>query len=308
MYAWPMRYRAVCETPARGPLLIAAALVCLGALILPRSLAAQWVKYPTADVPRRADGSVNMAAPTPRLGNGRPDFSGIWAAGERYVPDQHQLTPDQVETRRGQRNSKDDKPVDPGEINGGRQMSDIGIDLPGGLPYQPWLASLVKERTANKAIDDPHVRCLPDNFLRAYELPHALKFVQTPNLLVMLNEMNTGYRQVFTDGRPLPKDPVPSWQGYSSGKWSGDTLVIDTIGLRDDTWIDWNGSVVTERAKVREEMRRPDFGHLEVRVTVEDAKAYTKPWTVLLKQRIVIDTELIDEICLENERSLKHLK
>jgi len=180
-------------------------------------------------------------------------------------------------------------------------MRDIGVDI-GGLPYQPWLIPIVKERTANEAIDDPHIRCLPDNFLRAYGLPHLLKFVHTSQLLVVLNEMNAGYRQVFTDGRPLPKDPNPSWQGYSSANWSGDTLVIDTIGLRDDTWIDWNGSVLTEAAKVREEIRRPDFGHLEIRVTVDDPKAYTKPWTVTLKQRIVVDAELIDEICLENEK------
>jgi hypothetical protein len=120
--------------------------------------------------------------------------------------------------------------------------------------------------------------------------------------------MNAGYRQVFTDGRPLPQDPTPSWQGYSSGKWAGDTLVIDTIGVRDDTWIDWNGGVVTEQAKIREEIRRPDFGRLEIRVTVDDSKAYTKPWTVTLKQRIVVDAELIDEICLENEKSFKHLE
>ena len=176
------------------------------------------------------------------------------------------------------------------------------------LPYQPWLVPIVKKRTDNLAIDDPHIRCLPDNFLRAYGLPHLLKFVHTPNLLVTLNEMNAGYRQVFTDARPLPKDPAPSWQGYSSGKWSGDTLVIDTIGVRDDTWIDWNGSVLTEAAKVREQMRRPDFGNLEIQVTVDDPKAYTKPWMVTLKERIVVDAELIDEICVENEQSLKHLK
>ena len=126
------------------------------------------------------------------------------------MPDQHQLHPAQAVTRRDQQDSADDKPVDPGEINGGRQMSDIGIDLPGGLPYQPWLAALVKQRTENRGIDDPHVRCLPDNFVRAYELPHALKFVHNPGLLVMLNEMNAGYRQVFTEGRPLPRDPTPS--------------------------------------------------------------------------------------------------
>jgi hypothetical protein len=204
--------------------------------------------------------------------------------------------------------ASDDKPGDPRAITASRQMSNIGVDIPGGLPYQPWLIPIVKERTANLAIGDPHIRCLPDNFLRAYGLPHLLKFVHSPGLLVVLNEMNAGYRQVFTDARPLPVDPAPSWQGYSSAKWSGDTLVVDTIGLRDDTWIDWNGSVLTESAKVREQIRRPDFGHLEVVVTVDDPKAYTKPWTVTLKQKIVVDTELIDEICLENEKFLEHLK
>ena len=110
-----------------------------------------------------------------------------------------------------------------------------------------------------------------------------------------------------THGR-CPKIRHPSWQGYSSAKWSGDTLVIDTIGMRDDTWIDWNGSVLTESAKVREQIRRPDFGHLEIQVTVDDPKAYTKPWTVTIKERLIVDTELIDEICLENEQSLKHMK
>jgi hypothetical protein len=96
--------------------------------------------------------------------------------------------------------------------------------------------------------------------------------------------------------------------GYSSAKWSGDTLVVDTIGLRDDSWIDWQGSVVTERAKVREEIRRPDFGHLEIHLTVDDPRAYTQPWTVTIKERLIADAELIDEICLENERSLQHMK
>jgi hypothetical protein len=134
-----------------------------------------------------------------------------------------------------------------------------------------------------------------------------LKFVHTPDLLVVLNEMNAGYRQVFTDGRSLPEDPTPSWQGYSSATWSGDTLVIDTIGVRDDTWIDWNGSILTEAARVREEIRRLDFGHLEVRVTVDDPRAYSEPWTVTLRQRIVVDAELIDEICLENEQFVERM-
>ena len=275
--------------------LVTIALFILGTPFASDHLAAQWVKYPTAGAPRKADGKVDMAASSPRMADGKPDFSGIWTTAE-------------PNRRPGVSTGGDERHGDASAIAGSRQMSDIGVDLPGGLPYQPWLVPIVKERTANLAIDDPHIRCLPDNFLRAYGLPHLLKFVHSPNLLVVLNEMNAGYRQVFTDARPLPEDPTPSWQGYSSARWSGDTLVIDTIGLRDDTWIDWNGSVLTEAAKVREQIRRPDFGHLEIQVTVDDPKAYTKPWTVLIKERLIADTELIEEVCLENERSLKHMK
>ncbi len=270
-------------------------------------LPAQWFNYPTASVPRKADGKVNMAAAAPRLANGKPDLSGIWTTAEPNRRIEGLSSPKQKPGPRDPQPA-DDTPADPGAITASRQMANLGVDLPGGLPYQPWLVPLVKERTDNLAKDDPHIKCLPDNFLRAYGLPHLLKFVHTPGLLVVLNEMNAGYRQVFTDGRPLPEDPTPSWQGYSTAQWSGDTLVIDTIGVRDDTWIDWNGSVLTQAGKVREQMRRPDFGHLEIQVTVDDPKAYTRPWTVTLKERIVVDAELIDEICIEGEQSLKHMK
>jgi hypothetical protein len=292
-------------TERRGVL---CALVILGLPFASIHLAAQWVHYPTAGVPRKADGKVDLSAAAPRLADGKPDFSGIWMTGEPNMPQPGALSSPKEAASSRQPQNPGDNAGDQSNIRASRQMANIGVDLPGGLPYQPWLVPIVKERTDNLAKDDPHIRCLPDNFLRAYGLPHLLKFVHTPNLLVVLNEMNAGYRQVFTDARPLPDDPTPSWQGYSSGKWSGDTLVIDTIGLRDDTWIDWVGSVVTQAAKVREQIRRPDFGHLEIQVTVDDPKAYTKPWTVTLKQRIVVDTDLIDEICLENEQSLQHMK
>ena len=255
-------------------------------------LAAQWLHNPTPGVPRKADGKVNMTAPAPRMVNGKPDLSGLWMTAE---------------TNRPARAPVSDEAGDQTNITASRHMKDIGVDLPGGLPYQPWLIPIVKERTANEALDDPHIRCLPDNFLRAYGLPHLLKFVHSPQLLVVLNEMNAGYRQVFTDARALPDTPAPSWQGYSSAKWDGDTLVVDTIGMRDDTWIDWNGSVVTEAAKIREEIRRLDFGHIEIKATVDDPKGYTKPWTVTLRQRVVVDAELIDEVCLENEQFVKRM-
>jgi hypothetical protein len=268
---------------------------------------AQWFHYPTPGVPRKAGGKIDMTAPAPRMADGKPDFSGIWTTAEPNVRRAGELSSPKAVTT-GRVPQAEQTPGDPGNITASRQMANLGVDLPGGLPYQPWLVPIVKERTDSLAKADPHIRCLPDNFVRAYGLPHLLKFVHTPSLLVMLNEMNAGYRQVFMDGRPLPKDPTPSWQGYSSAKWSGDALVIDTNGLRDDTWIDWNGSVVTESAKIREQIRRPDFGHLEIQVTVDDPKAYTKPWTVTLKERIVVDTELVDEICQENEQSLQHMK
>ena len=286
MYPAPMRSLSGSRCVAA---MFAAALAVVSGSLASTPLSAQWVRYPTAGVPRLADGTVNMSAPAPRMADGKPDLSGTW-------------TSDEVDPRRP------GVPPNPRDATTSRRMINIGVDLPGGLPYQPWLAAIVKERIANNAKDDPHVRCLPDNFLRSYGMPHLLKFVHKPDLLVVLNEWNAGYRQVYTDARPFPEDPVPSWQGYSSAKWSGDTLVIDTIGLRDDSWVDWNGSVVTEAGKVREQIRRPDLGHLEIEVTVDDPKAYTRPWTVTIKERLIVDAELIDEICLENEKSLQHMK
>ena len=177
----------------------------------------------------------------------------------------------------------------------------------GRPPLQPWAAEQVKTQTEQNSRDNPHARCMPDTFVRLYGLPHMQKFVQTPGLLVMLDELNAGYRQVFTDRRPLPNDPQPSWQGYSSGRWVGDTLVVESIGFRDSLWLDIVGSPMTAAAKVRERIRRPDFGHLEVEVTVEDPRAYTRPWTVTMKQAIALNLDLVDEICLENEKSTQRM-
>jgi hypothetical protein len=274
------------------PKTIISSAVVLVALTWPSIAAAQWLKYPTAGVPKTAGGTPNLTAPAPRTPDGHPDFTGIWLTADTFCP-----------------NNKDPEVLVCGpELPMGTRGINFGFGMPGGLPYQPWLAALVKERIANNAKDDPHVRCMPDTFLRAYSLPHLLKFVQTPALLVMMNEMNAGYRQVFLDGRALPDDPMPSWQGYSTAKWQGDTLVITSAGFRDDLWIDWNGSMIMSDAKVQEKIRRPDYGHLEAEVTIDDPKAYTKPWTVTLHQRIALNTELVDEICVENEKSAQRMK
>jgi hypothetical protein len=277
--------------------------VAFGILAGSGTVGAQWFTYPSPGAPRTASGDVNLSAATPRLANGRPDLSGVWMTAEPAcvirgtmpVSELRKLIPPTLKC-----------PVRTASFS--RQSINLGIDMPDGLPYQPWAAKLVDERTANQAIDDPHIRCLPDHFVRAYGLPHYLKFVQTAGLLVMLNEYNGVYRQVFTDGRPLPADPNPSWQGYSTGRWDADTLIVDTIGFRDDTWIDWGGSVITSAATVRERIRRPDFGHLEIEITVDDPKAYTRPWSVTLRQQFAPDTELIDEICAEGEKFARQLK
>jgi hypothetical protein len=266
-------------------------MVLAGALAAP--LSAQWIHYPTAGVPKTAAGLPNLSARPPRTADGKPDLSGMWAAKTNPLG-----CPKMMQDDRGECIEKD--ALVPQTIN-------IAAGLPGGLPYQPWAADLMKQRLRDEWKDDPHARCLPPNFPRAYTLPHIQKFVQVPGLLIILDEFNASYRQVFTDGRPLPVDPQPSWNGYSTGKWEGDTLVVKSIGFRDDLWLDNVGNPLTEAAKLTERFRRPNYGSLEIEVTVDDAKAYTKPWTVNLKQSIVLDTEMLDEICLENEKSVQHL-
>jgi len=202
-------------------------------------------------------------------------------------------------------------------IEKGLGIGDVSLGLPrqainiadglAGLPYTPWAAALMKERAPTAGTQDPHSKCLPPNFPRSYALPHIQKFIQTAGLVVILDEFNASFRQIFTDDRPLPVDPQPSWNGYSSGRWEGDTLIVQTNGFRDDLWLDMRGNPLTSAAKVTERFRRPDFGHLEIEVTVDDPKAYTKPWTVKFRQTIVLDTELVDEICLENEKSMQHM-
>ena len=248
----------------------------------------QWVHYRAADVPRKADGTADLTAPAPRLPGGKPDFSGIW----------HTAVVNQCDPKTGQFCGNT-------EIGGSPLALDLGRDLRGGLPYQPWAAQLVKQRFSK---DDPHVRCLPDNPPRTWVMPHLTKALHTPRELVLLYEVNAMYRQIFIDGRPQPDDPTPTWNGYSTATWDGDTLIVQTKGFRDDLWIDMNGAPMTNSATMTERLRRPNYGTLEVQLTVDDPKVYTRPWTVSMKQEIMPDTELIDEFCLENEKSWQHMQ
>jgi hypothetical protein len=252
----------------------------------------QWLHYPTEGVPRKPDGTPNLTAPAPRLPDGKPDFSGIWRPGRRP-----QCMPE------------------PGvfiecgtEIGGSPLVRNIGGNMPGGLPYQPWAAELVKVRTAEDSVDDPHVRCLPDNPPRPWGLPHLTKAVHTPKLLVLLYEVNAMYRQIFIDGRPFPDDMNPTWNGYSTAKWEGDTLVVQTAGFRNDLWLDMAGSPMSDAAKMTERIQRPSFGTLELEITIDDPKVYTRPWTIKMSQSLMVDTELMDEFCLENEKSFERMQ
>jgi len=265
--------------------------VLIAVLSVP-ALSAQWLRHPTEGVPRRADGSPDLTAPAPRLPDGKPDLSGIWHAAnpDRCVPGSGAF-------------------IECGsEIGGSPLGGNLGRNLPGGLPYQPHAAQLAKARRADDSRDDPHVRCLPDNPPRMWTLPHLTRAIHTPKLLALLYEVNAMYRQIHIDGRPLPTDPTPGWNGYSTARWDGDTLVVQTAGFRDDLWIDTGGSPMSDVAKMTERIRRPNYGTLDIEVTIDDPKNYTRPFTVNLTQNIELDTELIDEFCTENEKSYERMQ
>ena len=284
-----MPYRLGAERSARLTIFIFALAAVIG---VPSLGFGQWLKYPTADVPKNADGTPNRNAPTPRQPNGKPDFSGLW----------HATNP----ARCGGGGSQF---IECGtEIGGSPLGGNLGRNLQGGLPYQPHASKLAQERRADDSRDDPHVRCLPDNPPRAWTLPHLTKIIQTPRQLALLYEVNAMYRQIFTDGRPFPDDPTPTWNGYSVGTWEGDTLVVKTQGFRDNLWIDTGGSPMSDVAKMTERITRPNYGTLNIELTIEDPKNYTKPFTVNLSQHIELDTELVDEFCLENEKSYERMQ
>ena len=245
---------------------------------------AQWVHYPTAGIPRTADGKPNLSGPAPRARDGHPDLSGVWEV---------------LHNRPCPADGCDDMWIP-------QEFLDIGWSLKGGLPYQPWAAEIVKRTRVDRS-RDPNSQCLPTGLVRMYTHPLFRKMIQTPGLLVLLHEKEALYRQIFTDGRPLPVDPQPSWFGYSTGKWEGDTLVIQTSGFRDGLWLDASGSPLTESGRITERLRRVNFGKLEIELTVDDPKAYTSPWTVKLTQLLAPDTDLLDYHCIENEKDRPHL-
>ena len=231
---------------------------------------AQWITHPTPGIPRTADGKPNLSAPAPRTADGKPDLSGLWA------------------------------------MNAGPYLNNIAADLK-PEEIQPWAAALRKQRMEDLWKDDPSsFRCLPMG-PRGNLLPFLMhRIIQTPTLIAILTEDLT-YRQIFMDGRALPVDPSPSFMGYSVGRWEGDTLVVESNGFKDTTWLDFGGHSHSEALRTTERYRRRDFGHIEIEETFEDAVVYARPWTIKFKADFVPDTEMLEYVCAENEKDSVHL-
>ena len=276
--------------PNRLPVRTVVAALALAASL---PVAAQWPLYEAKQAPRKADGTVDTAAPAPRTRDGRPDLSGLWerAGGG---------------SGGGGANRQPQTPSSGPPV---ATFGNLGAGMQGGLPYTPLAAMLRAERMADNQKNNPDAQCLPMGLTQLHLHPQPRKIVQTPNLIIIMYEGNEGLRQIFMDGRKLPtldENLQPWWYGYSVGHWEGDDLVFETVGFRDDVWLDVNGSPLTSSGKMTERFRRPNFGTLEIDVTIADSAAYKEPFTVRVNQRLFADAELIEFICNENEKSIRH--
>ena len=232
----------------------------------------QWVKVPAGGIPRGADGKPNLSAPAPRAADGHPDLSGVWESG------------------------------------GAKYIENIAADLkPGDVPLQPWAKALVAERAdGSHSGEDPPANCLPRGVPRINASPPPWRVIQKSDVIGILYESDNTWRQIFLDGRELANDAPPAYLGYSTGKWDGDTLVVDTRGFNGKTWLDQTGKPTSEALHVTERFRRTDFGHMEIVITIDDPKVYTKPWTVTERPRLAPNSEVFESPC-ENNRDLQHL-
>jgi len=242
--------------------------ICL-ALTLTAGLQAQWLNQPSPGIPRTADGKPNLSTPAPRAADGKPDLSGLWG------------------------------------MNPGAYAFNIAADLK-PEEIQPWARALYSQRMENMFRDDPYLKCLPQGPRINLYTPLMEKVVQTPLLIAILIE-DLNFRQIFLDGRDLPKDPNPSFMGYSTGHWDGDTLVVESNGFNDKTWLDFNGHPHSEGLRITERFHRRDFGHMDIEETLSDPAIYARPWTITIKADLVPDTDMLEYICAENEQDRKHL-
>jgi len=246
-------------------------LVSALALCLSMEAPAQWLDYPTPGIPRTKDGKANLSAPAPRTPDGKPDTSGVWRGPGAGSYDRNV--------------ARDLKPSD----------------------IQPWAEAIYQQRVRDLGKDAPRANCLPDPF-PYYHMVDVARFVQTPGLIVILYQgtTNSVHRTIFTDGRPLPKDPNPAWMGYSVGHWDKDTLLVDTAGFNDRGWLDIEGHPHTEALHITERFRRRDFGHMDLEMTIDDPKTFTRPFSFRMDKTLMPDTDLLESIC-ENDRSVPHM-
>jgi len=269
---------------------VAVQWACLAAVVTvcAPSLSAQWPKHPTPNVPKNAAGQPDMNAPAPRTADGKPDLSGMWRGGGGFGPG------------RGRGAAADAPPPSGPPVAG---FANVGQNIKGVLPLTTYGAELLKTRQAGNSKDNPEANCLPMGIIQLHTQGAPRKFIQTPREIVILYEASSERREIFVDGRTLPNDdPQPWWNGYSAGRWEGDTLVVETSQFRDGGWLDITGSPLTDAGKITERFRRPTFGRMEIDVTIEDKKAYKEPFTVRVNQTLMLDEELIEFVCLENQR------
>ena len=256
----------------------------LCAVALSVTLVAQWPAYPVSKVPRGPDGRPDLNGPTPRTADGKPDLSGIW----NYA---------------GVLGFRGGPPPPPPGTPPQATFWNIEAGIKEGLPLTPFGTELRRQRMADNSKDNPDAACLPIGYMQSHTHSQPRKLIQLPELIVILYEANAGVRQIFLDGRSAPPaDAQPWWWGYSRGHWEGDTLVVESTHFRDDGWLDVNGAPLTSEGKLIERFRRPNVGTLEIDVTIDDPKAYTKPWTVRVNQRLIPDGELIEFVCNENNQ------
>ena len=239
------------------------------AAVFPARADAQWLNHPTPGTPRLPDGRPNLSAPAPRTADGKPDLSGVWrGAGPLY---RFNIAQD----------------LEPQDI-------------------QPWAEQLFLKRVRDSRKDSPLAHCFPVS-VPFHDFFNLMHIVQTPAHMVLLYESpNSPHRTVYTDGRELPKDPNPTWLGYSIGRWDGETFVISTSGFNDRGWLDSAGHPQTESLRITERMRRRDFGHMDFEITIDDPKVFTRPFTIKTERLLAADTDLLEDVC-ENERSLRRM-
>jgi hypothetical protein len=268
-------------------------MIMIALVAAPSFVHGQWLNYPTPGIPRTRDGKPNLSAPAPRAADGKPDLSGLWLTDtappeilKRFIPESTNGAGDEVPSQYFLNILSDFKPEE--------------------APFQP--AAAAAFRALNFAKESPVSHCLPEGMPVVEIAPAPYKIFQLKGLTLMLYERDTTFRQVYTDGRKLPDDPQPSWLGYSVGKWDGDTFVVDTIGFNDRGWLDARGHSHSEAMHLTERFHRLDFGDMELQITIDDPKTYTRPFTIKLMQRLQPDTDLLEFFCSENEKDTRHME